>query len=154
MGSGKYFCMLIRNPNPSTPSHENRISDCLSVPLPAIDPLDGKRRHLVCKTGRNRYGQRQLGQNGGWPPTQLATIIAGAASGDQVWVVGSTTGTTYYPTTGTSRTVAFVLKKRGSGSMEGFAGTETALGQQDPAIYITILSGDIGVVGNNATDNS
>ena len=84
--------------------------------------------------------------------TQLATIIAGAASGDQVWVVGSTTGTTYYPTTGTSRTAAFVLKS-GVAVYGGFAGTETALGQQDPAIYLTILSGDIGVVGNN-TDNS
>ncbi len=43
------------------------------------------------------------------PSTQLATIITGAASGDQVWVVGSSGGTTYYPTAGASRTAAFTL---------------------------------------------
>jgi hypothetical protein len=83
---------------------------------------------------------------------QLATIIQGAASGDQVWVVGTTSGAVYYPTTGTSRTAAFTLKS-GVAVYGGFTGTETALGQQDPAIYISILSGDIGVVGNNS-DNS
>ena len=94
--------------------------------------------------------------SGSWgnaaPPAQLATIITGAASGDQVWVVGSTSGVTYYPTTGVSRTVSFTMKS-GVAVYGGFAGTETALGQQNPTTYITILSGDIGTVGNN-TDNS
>jgi len=74
--------------------------------------------------------------------TSLATIITGAASGDQVWVVGSTAGTTYFPTTTTTRTIAFTLKS-GVSVYGGFAGTETALGQQNPAKYITILSGNI-----------
>jgi len=74
--------------------------------------------------------------------TQLAAIIAGAASGDQVWVVGSTAGTIYYPTTTTTRTIAFTLKS-GVSVYGGFVGTETALGQQNPATYITILSGNI-----------
>ncbi|GGA90696.1 right-handed parallel beta-helix repeat-containing protein [Puia dinghuensis] len=84
--------------------------------------------------------------------TQLATIIAGAASGDQVWVVGSGSGTTYYPTTGTSRTISFVLKS-GVAVYGGFAGTETLLSQRNAATNITILSGDIGIVGNS-TDNT
>lgn len=74
--------------------------------------------------------------------TSLATIIAGAASGDVVWVVGSTAGTTYYPTATTTRTIAFTLKS-GVSVYGGFVGTETALGQQNPAKYITILSGNI-----------
>jgi hypothetical protein len=84
--------------------------------------------------------------------TQLATIIAGAASGDQVWVVGSAGGTTYYPTAGASRTAAFVLTS-GVAVYGGFAGTETLLAQRNYATNITILSGDIGISGNNS-DNS
>jgi hypothetical protein len=82
---------------------------------------------------------------------QLAAIITGAASGDMVWVVGTAAGAVYYPTTGTSRAAAFTLKS-GVTVYGGFAGTETVLGQQNPAVYVSILSGDIGVVGNN-TDN-
>src|ERR1700761_302227 len=84
--------------------------------------------------------------------TQLPAIILAAASGDQVWVVGTASGATYYPTTGTSRTAAFTLKG-GVGVYGGFAGTETTIGQRNPAANITILSGDIGTVGNNS-DNS
>lgn len=84
--------------------------------------------------------------------TQLAAIIAGAASGDQVWVVGSSSGVTYYPTTGASRTAAFTLKS-GVAVYGGFAGTETLLTQRNYTTNLTILSGDIGTTGNN-TDNS
>jgi hypothetical protein len=86
------------------------------------------------------------------PSTQLATIIAGAAPGDQVWVVGSSSGVTYYPTTGASRTAAFTLKS-GVAVYGGFAGTETLVTQRNYATNLTILSGDIGTVGVN-TDNS
>ena len=84
--------------------------------------------------------------------TQLVTIIAGAASGDQVWVVGSSSGVTYYPTTGASRTAAFTLKS-GVAVYGGFAGTETLVTQRNYTTNLTILSGDIGTVGSNA-DNS
>jgi len=90
--------------------------------------------------------------NGSWgvaaPPAQLATIIAGAASGDQVWVAAGT----YYPTTGASRTVAFTLKS-GVAVYGGFNGTETTLGARNWTTNVTILSGDIGTAGVN-TDNS
>ena len=84
--------------------------------------------------------------------TSLAAIIAGAASGDQVWVVGSAGGTTYYPTTTTTRTIAFVLKT-GVAVYGGFTGTETLLSQRNASTNITILSGDIGTAGLS-TDNS
>jgi hypothetical protein len=90
--------------------------------------------------------------NGSWgaaaPSAQLATIIAGAASGDQVWVAAGT----YYPTTGASRTAAFTLKS-GVLVYGGFNGTETTLGARNWITNVTILSGDIGVAGVN-TDNS
>ncbi len=90
--------------------------------------------------------------NGSWgvaaSSAQLATIIAGAAAGDQVWVAAGT----YYPTTGTSRTVAFTLKS-GVAVYGGFNGTETSLGARNWTTNLTILSGDIGVAGVN-TDNS
>lgn len=84
--------------------------------------------------------------------SQLAAIILAAASGDQVWVVGTAAGATYYPTTGTSRAASFTLKS-GVGVYGGFAGTETTIAQRNPAANVTILSGDIGTVGNNS-DNS
>jgi predicted outer membrane repeat protein len=74
--------------------------------------------------------------------TQLAAIISGAASGDQVWVAGGT----YYPTTTTSRTLSFVLKS-GVSVYGGFAGTETLLSQRNYTTHVTILSGDIGTSG-------
>ncbi len=74
--------------------------------------------------------------------TKLVTIIAGATSGDQVWVAGSTAGAIYLPTTTTTRTIPFTMKS-GVSVYGGFAGTETALGQQNPSRYITILSGNI-----------
>ena len=72
---------------------------------------------------------------------QLATIIAGATSGDQVWVAAGT----YYPTTGASRTVAFTLKC-GVAVYGGFNGTELTLGARNWTTNVTILSGDIGTV--------
>lgn len=66
----------------------------------------------------------------------------------QVWVKAGT----YYPTTGTDRTISFVMKN----DVEiygGFAGTETLLNQRNWKANETILSGDIGVPNDN-TDNS
>jgi hypothetical protein len=59
---------------------------------------------------------------------------------------------TYYPTTTTDRTASFDLVD-GQTLEGGFAGAANPTALQNVAAYPTILSGDIGVPGNNA-DNS
>jgi predicted outer membrane repeat protein len=71
-----------------------------------------------------------------------------AVSGDEIWV---STGT-YHPTSGTDRSISFVLIS-GVGIYGGFNGTESARENRDPSANVTILSGDIGTIGNSA-DNS
>jgi predicted outer membrane repeat protein len=80
--------------------------------------------------------------------TSLQSALAYAASGDEVWVAAGT----YKPTQNTNRTVSFTLKN-GVSIYGGFGGTETARSQRNPATSVTILSGDIGIAGNNG-DNA
>ncbi|RLD22365.1 MAG: hypothetical protein DRI69_01415 [Bacteroidetes bacterium] len=64
---------------------------------------------------------------------------------EQIWIANGT----YHPTPGTLRTASFVLND----TMQlygGFAGGELNLGDRDPTLNITKLSGDIGV----STDDS
>ena len=58
----------------------------------------------------------------------------------------------YFPTSGDDRTASFLMP-RGVSLFGGFLGSETAINQRDFAANPTILSGDIGVAGEN-TDNS
>lgn len=74
----------------------------------------------------------------------LTRALAAAVAGDEIWVVAGT----YTPVlpaaqggTG-SRTTAFVLKNN-VGIYGGFAGGETERAQRNPALNVTILSGDI-----------
>ena len=70
-----------------------------------------------------------------WLQSALATIV----SGDEIWAAAGT----YKPTTDpNNRTATFQLKMVWP-VYGGFAGTETARNQRDPATNITILSGDI-----------
>ncbi|MCB9302112.1 MAG: HYR domain-containing protein [Lewinellaceae bacterium] len=66
----------------------------------------------------------------------------------EIWVAAGT----YKPTSGTDRNAAFVMKD-GVAIYGGFNGTETQLSQRDWAANVAILSGDIGIPGNNA-DNT
>ncbi len=79
--------------------------------------------------------------------TSLQSAL-GASPCTEIWVAAGT----YKPTSGADRAATFQLKS-GVALYGGFAGTETARNQRDPATNVTILSGDIGTVGNNA-DNS
>ncbi len=78
---------------------------------------------------------------------QLNMALDVAAYGDTVWVAAGT----YYPTTGTNRDTAFMLRN-GVSLFGGFAGSETSLTQRNWKQNPTILSGDIGVPGDS-TDN-
>ncbi len=84
--------------------------------------------------------------------TDLQPALATAGFGDELWVAANT----YYP--GSSRLDTFNLID-GVSIYGGFLGTlypgggETVLSQRDPKNNITVLSGDIGVVGLD-TDNS
>jgi hypothetical protein len=80
--------------------------------------------------------------------TSLQDAIAAASSGDQIWVAVGT----YKPTTGTSRFISFTLKN-GVAIYGGFVGTETLLSQRNWQTNVSILSGDIGTVGDSS-DNS
>jgi hypothetical protein len=73
--------------------------------------------------------------------------LTGAASGDELWVAAGG----YKPTTGTDRSATFQLKS-GVAIYGGFAGTETARSQRNPAVNVTTLSGEIGAAGYS--DNS
>jgi ELWxxDGT repeat protein len=73
---------------------------------------------------------------------------SGISSGDEVWVAAGT----YTPTSGTTRTISFVLPA-GVQLYGGFSGGETLRTQRNWKNNPVILSGDIGAVGT-VTDNS
>ncbi len=82
--------------------------------------------------------------------TDLQAALAAAASGDEIWVAEGI----YKPTAISDQTISFQLKS-GVGIYGGFTGAETSRGERnsDPATNNTILSGDIGLLGDSS-DNS
>lgn len=78
----------------------------------------------------------------------VAKAILAASSGDEIWVAAGT----YVPTSAADRTISHALKT-GVAVYGGFTGTETAVGQRDWKKNATVLSGDIGILGD-ASDNS
>jgi hypothetical protein len=76
--------------------------------------------------------------------TDLQEALATARSGDQIWVAAGT----YKPTTGLNRSRTFSLVS-GVAIYGGFAGNEAYLHDRDWQTHTTVLSGDIGTVGNN-----
>ncbi len=88
----------------------------------------------------------------------LAAVLEGAVSGDEVWVAAGT-----YRPHAASRDVAFTLKD-GVALYGGFVGIETDLDERDPATNVTILTGDLasndhfiaatGYDGTTGNDNS
>lgn len=71
--------------------------------------------------------------------TDFQSAIAAALPGNEIWVAQGT----YHPDApGGDRNASFVLRG-GVSWFGGFAGTETARDQRDPATHPTILSGDL-----------
>ena len=88
-----------------------------------------------------------------YPELQDALESGALASGDEIWI----TAGTYYPDEGTGQlnddhATTFQMIN-GVSIYGGFAGVETERSQRDPIANVTILSGDIGVIGSN-TDNA
>jgi predicted outer membrane repeat protein len=106
----------------------------------------------VFSQSRRYVSHLASGQNNGssWINafTDLQTALQVAQPGDSIWIAAGV----YLPTTGTDRNIYFELKS-GVRLYGGFAGTETDLSQRDWEEHPTILSGDIGTVGDS-TDNS
>lgn len=84
-------------------------------------------------------------------------IDSARANGDEVWVKKGT----YYPTEDPNGTVqtgaaardhAFYIKSYDIRLYGGFAGTETAAAQRNPATNVTILSGDINAASTATND--
>lgn len=78
----------------------------------------------------------------------LQSIINAASAGDQIWVAAGT----YKPTPFFDRNAAFSLKNEVA-IYGGFNGTEALFSKRDWVVNVTILSGDIGIVGVS-NDNS
>ena len=78
----------------------------------------------------------------------LQDALTTASVGDEVWVAAGT----YKPTETTERNESFVLLQE-LGLFGGFDGTEASREERDWKANETILSGDIGTIGNS-TDNS
>ncbi|PKO16156.1 MAG: hypothetical protein CVU39_09010 [Chloroflexi bacterium HGW-Chloroflexi-10] len=76
----------------------------------------------------------------------LQYAISVATNSQEIWVMQGT----YKP--GTTRDDTFILKN-GVRYYGGFSGNESSFNQRNILLNVTILSGDIGVLGNNA-DNS
>ncbi|MEM1093651.1 MAG: hypothetical protein AAGJ10_03530 [Bacteroidota bacterium] len=83
--------------------------------------------------------------------TSLQSALAVATGSDEIWIAGGT----YYPTSGSSRTISFTITgdQDGLKIYGGFAGTETQRSQRDIGANQVVLSGDIGNPGS-INDNS
>ncbi len=79
--------------------------------------------------------------------SSLIDGLAAAQYGDEIWVAEGT----YYPTAGTDRNTSFELVA-GVALYGGFAGNESERDERSSSTRETVLSGDIGVLGN-ASDN-
>lgn len=78
-----------------------------------------------------------------------------AVAGDEIWVSAGVyypDRTLFDPFGAGDRNATFALKSNVK-LLGGFVGGETSASQRDPSMNITILSGDIGVVGSHG-DNS
>lgn len=79
---------------------------------------------------------------------RLENAIAAASPGDTLWIAQGT----YKPAFDGDRSVSFHIEKP-LALYGGFQGNETTLLERDPANFITLLSGDIGLEGDSL-DNS
>jgi|GEM_PF-1627929 len=117
---------------------------------PDPDPLPGYPlpSHLAPNVVYVTPGGRGLRDGSSWTNATGDLGAAMTSQDFQVWVAAGT----YRPTSTSDRTVSFNLGTNVQ-VYGGFAGTETNLNARNWKLHPTILSGDIGVMGNDS-DNS
>jgi len=96
---------------------------------------------------QNVPGGQQNGSTWADAFLDLQQALSVSVDGDEIWVANGT----YYPTSGTDRSISFVMKN-GVKIYGGFLGSETNLSQRDLELHETILSGNLGLP--NGSDNS
>ena len=79
------------------------------------------------------------GSDWGAQAMDLHTAL-GDTNCDEIWIEAGV----YMPASGSDRGISFVIDRNGLSVYGGFAGTETVREQRDPALNLTVLSGDIG----------
>ncbi|PSK90321.1 T9SS type A sorting domain-containing protein [Taibaiella chishuiensis] len=94
-----------------------------------------------------KTGATGLNNGTSWTNAYTSLQATAANSADTIWIAAGT----YKPTNDTTRSAYFDLRNKNV--FGGFAGTETQLSQRNITANPTILSGDIGVAGDNS-DNS
>ncbi len=81
--------------------------------------------------------------------SELEDALDFACMNDAIWVAAGT----YYPTEehgGEGEMCRSFQMKKGVAIYGGFAGDETAISDRDPSVNVTVLSGDIGVAGDDS----
>ena len=106
-------------------------------------PISAQRLYVRASATGNNSGQSWTNAF-----TDLQSALQIAQKGDSVWIAGGL----YRPTNTSNRAISFEPRS-GVVVIGGFAGTETSLIQRDWAAHPTVLSGDIGIIGDS-TDNS
>lgn len=164
-GGGDNYDEIILSQGPSTggplPKIENRTG---SETSPSVDVLTGENTEADDSLRQSRSIQPRNGNStiyvdkdakgndsgSSWKNayTDLQDAIKAAKLGTEIWVADGT----YKPTAGSDREVSFEMKDFVE-IYGGFKGNETELNQRNWRRNETILSGDIGVKGDNS-DNS
>jgi len=122
-------------------------SAVIALTLTGVSSASGSNRSVV-------YVNAAAGSSGNgtsWSSAfrDLQDALAGATSNTDIWVAQGT----YRPDRGTNQRGATFMVPAGAHLYGGFAGGETSVNQRDLSVRNTVLSGDIGIPGDNA-DNS
>ncbi|MBI1225410.1 MAG: DUF5123 domain-containing protein [Bacteroidetes bacterium] len=119
-----------------------------TVDMGAYESSSGSNNPGVKYVNTNVQGGNDDGTSWANAYLDLQDALAASQYGDEIWVAQGT----YYPTAGTDRNISFELKD-GVKLYGGFVGNETQLSQRNWITNETILSGDIGMLGDSS-DNS